>query len=178
MIVDNPYESEQDRIETINALSSLKKPYVVSLAHLTFFPGTALAERAVNDNIVAPDAYLYRYLLNVNDTYLNKLLSVVPYLPGWFARYLNKSEKERKALHITLLNILSFAVKRSIEPLVFLFMTARGLDYRLNWIFRTILGNWRSTFARLISSYLGKGDLEYDQRLKLAKQKMPELFKE
>jgi radical SAM superfamily enzyme YgiQ (UPF0313 family) len=178
MIVDNPYEREQDRIETINALSSLKKPYVVSLAHLTFFPGTALAERAVNDNIVAPDAYLYRYLLNVNDTYLNKLLSVVPYLPGWFARYLNKSEKERKGLHIPLLNILSFAVKRSIEPLVFLFMTARGLDYRLNWIFRTILGNWRSTFARLISSYLGKGDLEYDQRLKLAKQKMPELFKE
>ncbi|KPK02432.1 MAG: hypothetical protein AMK71_02280 [Nitrospira bacterium SG8_35_4] len=162
MIVDNPYEREEDQIETINALSSLKKPYVVSLAHLTFFPGTSLAERAVKDGIVTRDAYLYRYLLNVNDTYLNKLLSILPYLPGWIVRYLNKPEMQRKAFHISALN----------------FMTSRALDYRINWIFRTITGNWRSTFARLISSYLGKGDLEYDQRLKLAKQEMPELFEE
>jgi radical SAM superfamily enzyme YgiQ (UPF0313 family) len=106
MIVDNPYEREEDRIETINALSSLKKPYVVSLAHLTFFPGTALAERAVEDGIVTPDAYLYRYLLNVNVTYLNKLLSILPYLPGWIVRYLNKPEKQRKAFHISAFNIL------------------------------------------------------------------------
>jgi len=178
MIVDNPYEREEDRIETISALSSLKKPYVVSLAHLTFFPGTALAERAVNDRIVSPDAYLYRYLLNVNETYMNKLLSILPYLPGWIVKYLNKPEKQRKGIHITLLNVLSFTFKRSVEPLVFLFITSRALGYRIDWIFRTVLGNWRSTFARLISSYLGKGDLAYDQRLKLAKGEMPELFEE
>jgi anaerobic magnesium-protoporphyrin IX monomethyl ester cyclase len=176
MIVDNPYEHEDDQIETINALSTLKKPYVVSLAHLTFFPGTALARRAINDGIVTPDAYLYRYLLNVNDTYLNKLLSISPCLPGQIVRFLNKPEVQRTVFHITVLNVLSFAVKRSIEPLVFLFMTSRALHYRVDWIFRTVIGNWRSAFARLASSYLGKGDLEYDRRLKLAKKEMPELF--
>jgi len=178
MIVDNPYEREEDRIETIDALSSLKKPFIVSLAHLTFFPGTALAERAVEDGIVTPDAYLYRYLLNVNDTYQNKLLSMVPFLPGWFVGYLNKPERQRRTGQITALNILSFVFKRSVEPLVFLFITSRALNFRIDWIFRTVVGNWRSTFARLVSSYLGKGDLEYGQRLRQAKQEMPELFSE
>jgi hypothetical protein len=54
----------------------------------------------------------------------------------------------------------------------------RSLDYNINWIVRTILGNWKSTFARLVSKYLGKSDLEFDQRLTLAKKNMPELFKE
>jgi len=65
MIVDNPYETEEEQIETIDAIATLKKPYIVSLAHLTFFPGTSLAEKAVKDNIVTPDAYLFRYLLNL-----------------------------------------------------------------------------------------------------------------
>ena len=176
MIVDNPYESEQDQIETINAMSALKKPYIISLAHLTFFPGTTLAEKAANDNMVSPDAYLYRYLLKINDTYLNKLLAAIPYVPGFFVRYLNKPEKDRKTFHISLLNALSFFVKRCVEPLMFLLITSRSLNYKLHWILRTILGNWRSTVSRLVSSYLGRGDIEYGQRLKLARQKMPELF--
>ena len=178
MIVDNPYETEEEQIETIDAIATLKKPYIVSLAHLTFFPGTSLAEKAVKDNIVTPDAYLFRYLLNIDVTYLNKLLAITPCTPRFIIKFLNKPEAQRKPLHIFLLNILHFKVKRFIEPVVFLFITMRSLDYKFNWIARTILGNWKSTFARLVSKYLGKSDLEFDQRLTLAKKNMPELFKE
>ncbi len=176
MIVDNPYETEQEKIETINAIATLKKPYIVSLAHLTFFPGTPLAEKAVKDNIVTPDAYLFRYLLNIDETYTNRLLAITACTPGFIIRYLNKPEAQRNQSHIFLLNILHPVVKRFVEPLMFLFITMRSLDYRLNWIIRTILGNWKSTLARLVSKYLGKGDLEFDQRLTLAKKNMPELF--
>jgi anaerobic magnesium-protoporphyrin IX monomethyl ester cyclase len=178
MIVDNPYETEEEKIETIDAVATLKKPYIVSLAHLTFFPGTALAAKAVKDNIVTPDAYLFRYLLNIDETYLNKLLAITPCTPRFIIKFLNKPEARRKPLHTFLLNVLHFIVKRFVEPVVFLFITMRSLDYKFNWIVRTILGNWRSTLARLVSKYLGKSDLEFDQRLTLAKKNMPELFKE
>jgi radical SAM superfamily enzyme YgiQ (UPF0313 family) len=176
MIVDNPYETEQDQIETIKGLASLKKPYIISCAHLTFFPGTPLADHAVEDELVSPDAYLYRYLLKVDETYLNKLMGITPYVPQSLVRYLNKPETMRRLHHERLLSCLSFILKRTVEPVVVLFITTRALDYRVNWIIRTILGNWRSTLARLVSSYLGRGDLEYDQKLSMAKQKMPELF--
>jgi anaerobic magnesium-protoporphyrin IX monomethyl ester cyclase len=178
MIVDNPYETEEEKMETIRAVATLKKPYIVSLAHLTFFPGTPLAEKAVKDNIVTPDAYLFRYLLNIDDTYLNRLLAITPCTPRFIVTYLNRPEARRRPLHIFILNILHFTVKRFVEPVVFLFITMRSLHYRINWIFRTILGNWKSTLARLVSKYLGKSDLEFDQRLTLAKKNMPELFRE
>jgi radical SAM superfamily enzyme YgiQ (UPF0313 family) len=178
MIVDNPYETEEEKIETIDAIATLKKPYIASLAHLTFFPGTPLAVKAVEDNIVTPDSYLFRYLLNIDETYLNKLLAITSCTPRFIIKYLNKSEAQRKPLHIFLLSVLHFVVKRFIEPVVFLFITMRSLDYKINWIVRTILGNWKSTLARLVSRYLGKSDLEFDQRLMLAKKNMPELFKE
>ncbi len=178
MIVDNPYETEQDMIETINAMSTLTKPYIVSMAHLTFFPGTELAERAIRDNIVTPDAYLYRYLLNIDDTYLNRLLGISPSLPGALVRYLNKPESLRKSMHTSLVNVLHFIVKRAVEPAVFLIVTMRSLNYRPDWIIRTILGNAKPTLARLASKYLGKSDLEFDQRLELARKRMPELFED
>jgi radical SAM superfamily enzyme YgiQ (UPF0313 family) len=176
MIVDSPYETEEERMETIRAISTLRKPYIISLAHLTFFPGTPLAEKAIKDNIVTPDAYLFRYLLKVDETYTNKLLAITPCTPLFIITLLNKPEALRTSFNIFLLNGLYFVVKRFIEPVVFLFITMRSLDYRFNWIIRTILGNWKSTLTRLVSKYLGRGDLEFDQRLALAKKNMPDLF--
>ncbi|UCH80462.1 MAG: B12-binding domain-containing radical SAM protein [Nitrospiraceae bacterium] len=176
MIVDNPYETEDDMITTIRAMATLKKPYICSLAHLTFFPGTPLAERAAKDGIVKPDAYLYRYLLQIDGTYVNKLLSITPHIPGAVVRWLNLPESLRKSYHTAVLHLLYVMTKRAVEPAVFLFITMRSLNYRLDWIFRTVLGNWKPTLSRLVSKYLGKSDLEFDQKLKLAKERMPELF--
>jgi len=176
MIVDNPYETEEDMIETIDAMSTLKKPYIISLAHLTFFPGTPLTEKGIKDNIVTPDAYLYRYLLNIDETYFNKLLGITPSIPRFMVKYLNKPEKLRNSMHVFILNVLYFIVKRAIEPVIFLFITMRSLNYKPDWIIRTILGNWRSTLSRLVSRYLVRSDSEFDRRLALAKKNMPELF--
>jgi uncharacterized protein YukE len=52
----------------------------------------------------------------------------------------------------------------------------RALNYNPVWLIRTVLGNWRSVFSKLISNYLGKGDMEYDKKLASAKKDMPELF--
>jgi hypothetical protein len=54
----------------------------------------------------------------------------------------------------------------------------RGLKYNLNWTIRTVLGNWKSAFIKIFSNFLGKGDMEFDKKLALAKKEMPDLFKE
>jgi radical SAM superfamily enzyme YgiQ (UPF0313 family) len=176
MIVDNPYETEDDMMETIHAMSGIKKPYTISLAHLTFFPGTPLTERALADKIIDPEAYLYRYMVNIDYTYLNKLLYMAPYLPPSLIGYLNRSSASRKRIHVMLTNSFFFLVKRSIEPFVFMFLITRSLNYNVGWTVRTVLGNWRAALAKFFSNFLSKGDMEYNERLAQARKEMPSLF--
>jgi radical SAM superfamily enzyme YgiQ (UPF0313 family) len=176
MIVDNPYETEEDEMESINSMARLRRPYTISLAHLTFFPGTLLTERALNDKIIDPEAYLTRYMVKIDTTYFNKLLYMSPYLPRPLVGYLNKPEALRKNIHLILTNSLFFIVKRTIEPFVFLFVLTRGLKYNFNWTIRTVMGNWKSALSKVLSNFLGKKDMEFDERLALARKKMPALF--
>lgn len=170
MITDNPYENESDTMETIDAMSSLKKPYTISLAHLTFFPGTPLTERAIKDNIADPDAYLHRYMVDIDKTYFNKLLSMTPYIPRIVVKFLNRPEASRTALHRHSLSCLHFAVKRTVEPVIYLYLIMRSLDYSIIWTLRTIQGNWRSAVSKFVSNYLGKNDLKYGKKLEAFKE--------
>jgi len=176
MIADNPYETEADTMECIDAMAGLKRPYVISLSHLTFFPGTLLTERALKENIIDPEAYLTRYMVKIENTYFNKLLYLTPYISRKIITYLNKAEAERTTFHIYLLNTLSFITKRTIMPAVFFFVLARGLNYNVNWTVRTVTGNWKSALAKLLFNFLGKGDMEFDRRLAIARKEMPDLF--
>lgn len=171
MITDNPYESESDSMETISAMSSLKKPYTISLSHLTFFPGTPLTEKAISDGIADPDAYLQRYMVDIDKTYFNKLLSMTPYIPRSVVRFLNKPEASRTFIHSLTMKSLHFIVKRSVEPVIYLYLIMRSLDYNIIWTLRTIKGNWRSAVSKFISNYLGKNDLKYGRKLTSFKEK-------
>lgn len=176
MIVDNPYENEEDEMESINSMAKLKRPYTISLAHLTFFPGTLLTERALRDEIIDPEAYLTRYMVKIDKTYFNKLLYMTPYIPRYLIKYLNKAEANRNSIHNILTTGLFFIIKRSLEPAVFLFVLARGLNYNITWTMRTVLGNWKSALSKHLFNFLGKSDMEFDERLALARKKMPVLF--
>jgi len=177
MIVDNPYETEEDEMESIKQMSRLPRPYTISLAHLTFFPGTLLTERALEEKIVDPEAYLTRYMVKIDTTYFNKLLYMTPYIPRFLIKPLNKPKAKRSVVHVMLTDSLFFFVKRTIEPAVFFFVLTRGLKYNFNWTLRTVLGNWKSGLAKILFNFLGKSDMEFDERLAIARKKMPDLFK-
>jgi hypothetical protein len=174
--VDNPYETEKDEMESIDSMAKLPRPYTISLAHLTFFPGTLLTDRALKESTVDPEAYLTRFMVNIDNTYFNKLLYMTPYISRFLIKKLNKPGNERSRVHIVLTNSLFFIVKRTLEPAVFFFVIARGLKYNVKWTVRTVLGNWRSALAKILFNFLGKGDMEFDKRLKLARKEMPALF--
>lgn len=52
VILDNPYETEEDVSKTIKFIAGMPKPFHLSYFSLTFFPGTELYERAVADGLV------------------------------------------------------------------------------------------------------------------------------
>lgn len=54
-ILDNPYETEQDRRETIDLLLRLPKPFYANFFSLTYFPGVDLTERALRDGYITRD---------------------------------------------------------------------------------------------------------------------------
>ncbi|GIW39962.1 MAG: hypothetical protein KatS3mg076_0539 [Candidatus Binatia bacterium] len=48
-IGDNPYETDADRLETLDLLLRLPKPFYFNFFSLTYFPGVSLTERALRD---------------------------------------------------------------------------------------------------------------------------------
>src|SRR4029077_7760989 len=57
-IGDNPYETDDDRFETVDLLSRLPKPFFFNYFSLTYFPGVDLTERALRDGFISPDVLM------------------------------------------------------------------------------------------------------------------------
>ncbi|MBK7977078.1 MAG: B12-binding domain-containing radical SAM protein [Deltaproteobacteria bacterium] len=75
MILDNPWETDDDRVETMQLLQKLPRPFRIIFYSLTFFPGTDLYTRAKEEGIIQDDIrdiYQKDYL-RVNRTYMNGL---------------------------------------------------------------------------------------------------------
>ena len=52
LIVDNPYENDQDKVEGLEYLLSLPKPFMVHPFSLEYFPAHKLTERALSDGVI------------------------------------------------------------------------------------------------------------------------------
>jgi radical SAM superfamily enzyme YgiQ (UPF0313 family) len=81
IILDNPWETDEDLIETLMFLSKLPTPYILSIFSLSFYPGTELYMKAIKDGIIKDDikdVYRKRYHDN-KKTYLNSLFHFIPY---------------------------------------------------------------------------------------------------
>ena len=54
-ISDNPYETDDDRFETVTLLASLPRPFFFNYFSLTYFPKVDLTERALRDGFIRPE---------------------------------------------------------------------------------------------------------------------------
>ncbi|MGD9113853.1 MAG: radical SAM protein [Desulfobacterales bacterium] len=74
MITDNPWESENELIDSIRFTSKLPRPFSLSLFSLNFYPGTALYNRAIKHQIIKNKAEaLIDSIMDFQNTYLNKV---------------------------------------------------------------------------------------------------------
>lgn len=75
IILDNPWETDEDIIETLMFLTKLPAPYRIGIYSLTLYPKTELYEKAKEEGMIKDDLNdIYRkYYNGPKATYLNKL---------------------------------------------------------------------------------------------------------
>ena len=95
VIIDNPYENDEDLVETIKLLIKIPKPRDFSIFSLTFFPGTELYNKAKLDSILSDNDEPNEYNKSYNSFYYRKkkylnfvLLLVRKGIPGFIINIL------------------------------------------------------------------------------------------
>ena len=73
-LVDLPFESDQDRVDTLRLLATLPKPYRLELNSLRLMEGTPLYERAVREGWRTPDVAVD--FKRIEPTYTNLVLAM------------------------------------------------------------------------------------------------------
>jgi anaerobic magnesium-protoporphyrin IX monomethyl ester cyclase len=102
LIIDNPWETEKDCLDTLELLLDIPKPYQLILFSLTFYPGTELYERAKADGLIKDeinDIYQKNYLA-MKHTYTNYLIKLLQFqrAPHWLIRFLMKDQLRKRNL--------------------------------------------------------------------------------
>jgi len=82
IILDNPWETEQDTMDTVRLLMQLPKPYGLCISSLVFFPQTALYHKAKKEGLIKDDASdIYRrpFYVSPNRSYPNFLIYLLTF---------------------------------------------------------------------------------------------------
>ncbi len=90
VILDNPFETHSEKMETVRALMEIPKPFLAEFFSLTFYPRTELYEKAMKecpDKIRDAREKDYKQYQN---TSINKLTRLAAYLPISFMELLLK----------------------------------------------------------------------------------------
>ena len=115
VLVDNPYETEKDIIDTIMLMLKVPKPYLITIFSLKPFSGTTLKDKMVKDQLYDENTLDSNYL-EYKDTYLNKLIRITPFLPKGIIKYLIKMRQGKSSKFV--INVLYWPTVVFIEPLV------------------------------------------------------------
>jgi len=74
IILDSPWDTDEDLIEGLMFLSKLPTPFQLSLYSLVFYPETDIYKKAKKEGLIKDDIDVYRkYFLGPSSTHLNKL---------------------------------------------------------------------------------------------------------
>jgi len=88
LIVDNPYETREDKINKIKLFLKVPKPYILGLYSLILYPHSPLYEMAKKDGkLYSKNTEYSKNMSSIGKEYLNTLLLLTPYLPHFMTRY-------------------------------------------------------------------------------------------
>ena len=150
VILDNPFETEEDVLQTIDVILKIKKPYQLQLLSLTFFPGTVIYDIAKERGMDVDDPFSKNFY-GLKNTYLNKIVRLIPLLPNSFVRFLIKVRKKKAAKMA--LPLVYYPTIFTIEPLVWLRLILKSFDGSIKKTYKMVrsfalLGIKQMTFKR------------------------------
>jgi radical SAM superfamily enzyme YgiQ (UPF0313 family) len=151
VILDNPYESEAEVLETIEVLLRAPRPFQLELFSLDFFPGTSLRQRALRDGLPLPGPGGKSYT-DPEPRMVNRYVRMSATLPPRLVRALLAV---RHAAPGRVLGMLAYGVALALEPFAYLRLVFRSMDRsvpRTLRVFRAFAGN---AFGKLYLRRLG-----------------------
>lgn len=114
LVVNDPSETEEDRIETISIMVSLKRPFLIHTIPFTSISKGIPSLEETKDR--KPEV----------DDYYRRLLLLTPYIPRFIIHHLNKPAINKKVIHSLLLDLFYLITNLFIKPLFITFMIARS----------------------------------------------------
>ena len=112
-ILDNPYEKNEDIIDTLKLVTKLPKPYELCIFSLTFFPGNEITEMAIRDGKLNKESMKDCYSKDHNRPstgYFNILFKFFNSYncPGWVSRILINRMAIRLKMQFIFILIIAF----------------------------------------------------------------------
>ena len=147
IILDNPYETEEDLVETINVILKIPKPFMLQLFSLCFYQGTELYDRALKENVLFENPVEKNYS-KYRPTYLNRVIRLCPLLPKRFIESLVKNRESR--FYKASLDFIYFPSILILEPLAWLGLILKSFDYDVFATAKMILPSLKTGFNKMI----------------------------
>lgn len=147
VILDNPYETEQDTIETINVILEIPKPFMLQLFSLCFYQGTEIYNRALKENLIIENPVEKNYA-KYRPIFLNKVIRLCPLFPRRFIKLMVKNRKSRRAK--ILVDLIYFPSILILEPIVWFRLILVSFDYDIFSTVNMIAAFSKTGFSRMI----------------------------
>jgi len=149
VILDNPFEEEEDVISTLNVLKQIPKPFQLQLFTLTFYKGTDLygmMRQKMGDGTDLPIQNYFSY----RPSFLNKLVRISPLIPSALVDYFIRTRKEPLArLALSLLHVFIVTL---IEPFSYFYLMLKGFNRRLLLTLRIALPTFKTKVGERLMS--------------------------
>jgi radical SAM superfamily enzyme YgiQ (UPF0313 family) len=125
IIIDNPWETENDRLETAKLLYQVPKPYGLCISSLVLYPKTHLYEKGVKEGIIkdeVKDIYRKPFYVPPSRSYLNFLIYLFTFqhFPKRIIAFLMRDNIIKKLSEMKLSNVykLLYIVGEALRLLV------------------------------------------------------------
>lgn len=128
IILDNPFETLEDRLNTALTLSRTPRPFMPLFFSLRFYPGTELRKRAIDEGILREDTMIYEDIFIWNITHENRLIRCACFLPQWMIeKIVDKLRTNPNSfLYKTVITGLDLVTKLVLMPITALRMIYRS----------------------------------------------------
>ena len=149
VILDNPFEEEEDVIGTLKVLKEIPKPFQLQLFTLTFYRGTdiySMMKKKMGDRADLPIQNYFSY----RPSFLNRLVRVSPLIPAALVDYFIDKRKEPFAGF--LLSLLHAFIVTLVEPFSYFHLMLKGFNRRLLLTLRIAFPTFKTKIGeRLLS---------------------------
>lgn len=115
-IIDNPYETRNDIIQTYQYLANLPSHVRINIFRLIFFPGTPIYNKAIKDGIIEPySESFFRFFSSTNEITYQKNYETILIL---LLKLLGRRKRLRQYIPRFVLHTLGSRLVRSIASIL------------------------------------------------------------